>query len=303
MARKLLLLSFTLVACLLGSLGAEAVEAYANYTSSNKTLTFYYDDLKSSRTGKKYSLNTGTSSPGWQFDGNNISITQVVFDPSFAEARPVSAYCWFSWMVNLESITGIQYLNTSNVTTMHWMFQGCKVLTSLDVSGFVTDNVNNMDGMFAYCPLTSLDVSNFNTSKVNNMSFMFSYCSNLTTIYVGDGWSTTAVTQSQEMFNNSPNLRGSQGTTYDANHIDVAYAHIDGGPSNPGYFTEKPTFILGDVDDDGQVKIADVTALINYLLSGDASTINLQAADVDGDGQVKIADVTALINYLLTGNW
>lgn len=302
MERKILLLSFALVAYLLGSLGAKAAEAYANYTSSNKTLTFYNDDLKSSRSGKTYSLNTGTYSPGWQFDGNNVSITHVVFDPSFAEARPVSAYCWFSWMVNLQSITGIQHLNTSNMTTMHWMFQGCKALTSLDVSGFVTDNVNNMDGMFAYFPLTSLDVSNFNTSKVKDMSFMFSYCTNLTTIYVGDGWSTSAVTQSLEMFIKSPNLKGGQGTTYDANHIDAAYAHIDGGPSNPGYFTKKSTVIQGDVNNDGNVNISDVTALINYILSGDATAINLQAADFNQNGKVNITDITDLINYLLSGS-
>ena len=64
-----------------------------------------------------------------------------------------------------------------------------------------------------------------------------------------------------------------------------------------------PSFTRGDVDGDGQVKISDVTALINYLLSGDASAINLQAADCDQDGNVKISDVTSLINYLLSGSW
>ena len=294
---------FALVAALMCTLGVQAVEAYANYTPANKTLAFYYDDLKSTRTGKTYVLNTGTYSPGWQFDGNNLSVQQVVFDPSFAQARPISAYCWFSWMINLQSITGIEYLNTSSMTTMHWMFQGCKILTSLDVSGFNTDNVNNMDGMFAYCPFTTIDVSNFNTSKVNNMSFMFSYCSNLTTIYVGRGWSTAAVTESLEMFISNPNLRGSQGTTYDANHVDKAYAHVDGGPSNPGYLTAKSTDVQGDVDGDGHVSIADVTALIDYLLSGNAGNIDLDNADCNQDSDISISDVTALIDYLLRGTW
>ena len=66
---------------------------------------------------------------------------------------------------------------------------------------------------------------------------------------------------------------------------------------------ETPEFLRGDVDKNGEVKIADVTALINYLLSGDASSINLQAADCDQNGEIKIADVTALINYLLSGSW
>ena len=65
----------------------------------------------------------------------------------------------------------------------------------------------------------------------------------------------------------------------------------------------KQTFLRGDVDNSGDVKIGDVTALINYLLNGDATGINLQSADCDMSGDVKIGDVTALINYLLSGVW
>ena len=65
----------------------------------------------------------------------------------------------------------------------------------------------------------------------------------------------------------------------------------------------KVEFVRGDVDNSGEVRIGDVTALINYLLSGDASQINTQAADCDKSGDVKIGDVTALINYLLSGSW
>ena len=70
---------------------------------------------------------------------------------------------------------------------------------------------------------------------------MFYNCSNLRTIYVGNGWSTAAVTHSANMFSNCTSLVGGQGTTYDANHIDKTYAHIDGGASNPGYFTAAGT--------------------------------------------------------------
>ena len=64
-----------------------------------------------------------------------------------------------------------------------------------------------------------------------------------------------------------------------------------------------PPTMRGDVDGDGEVAIADVSALIDYLLTGNASAINLDAADVDTDGEVSIADVSALIDYLLTGAW
>lgn len=61
-------------------------------------------------------------------------------------------------------------------------------------------------------------------------------------------------------------------------------------------------FVLGDVDNSGTANISDVTALINYLLSGNAEGVNLQAADVYRDSKVNISDVTALINLLLSGN-
>ena len=203
-----------LLTAMMCALGASADQAYACYTPTNMTLTFYYDTQRSSRSGTTYDLNTGSNIPGWYIDSAYASVTSVVFDPSFANARPYSTYCWFQMMTNLTSITGMkEYLNTSSVTNMLNMFNGCSGLTSLDVSGF-------------------------NTAKVTNMTYMFYNCSGLTTIYAGIGWSTDAVTYSDRMFYNCTSLVGGQGTAYDANHTDKTYAHIDSGPSNPGYFTE-----------------------------------------------------------------
>ena len=304
-------------------------EAYACYTPSNTTLTFYYDKLCSSRTGTTYDLNTGNNWPDWYTDGTNASVTKVVFDPSFANARPTTTYDWFYYMQNLQSITGISYLNTSEVTSMaymfcncsiltsldvshfntskvtdmRYMFYNCRTLTSLDVSSFNTSKVTNMCALFLNCKLTSLDLSGFNTSKVTNMRYMFAGGLNQQTIYVGNDWSTAAVTESSDMFTNCFNLVGGQGTTYDASHVDKAYAHIDGGTSNPGYFTAKNTGLRGDVNGDGSVNISDVTALIDYLLSGNPSGVNVTAADCNQDSSVNISDVTALIDYLLSGHW
>ena len=304
MKKALLFRLAVLVAAMMCALGASAAEAYACYTSSNTTLTFYYDSQRSSRTGTTYDLNTGISNPGWQTDGTNASVTQAVFDPSFAGARPTTTYDWFYHMSNLQSIMGLSYLNTSEVTYMNWMFSGCTNLTSLDVSHFNTSKVTLMYYMFGFCEnLTSLDLSSFNTSNVTEMRFMFVGCTNLRTIYVGNGWSTAAATDSEQMFYNCTNLVGGKGTTYDANHIDKAYAHIDGGTSNPGYFTDKNASLRGDVNGDGSVNISDVTALIDYLLSGNASGINLSGADCNQDSSVNISDVTSLIDYLLSGRW
>ena len=112
---------------------------------------------------------------------------------------------------------------------------------------------------------------------------MFYNCPDLRTIYVGSGWSTAAVTNSVNMFNNCTSLVGGQGTTYDANHVDKTYAHIDGGPSNPGYFTDKNASLRGDVNGDGSVNISDAIMLINYVLNGTAQGINLENANCNQD--------------------
>ena len=276
-------------------LTAVVPEPYACYTSSNTTLTFYYDNLRNTRTGTIYDLNTGSNQPGWCSDGTCVSVTKVVFDRAFANARPTTTSLWFAMMANLTSITGMSYLNTEDVTSMLSMFHSCGKLTSLDLSNFSTAKVISMAYMFHNCSgLTSVDVSGFNTSKVINMGYMFNACSNLTTIYAGDGWTTDAVTTSGNMFNKCTKLVGGKGTTFDANHVDKAYAHIDGGPSNPGYFTGLSQ--AGDVNGDGSVTIADVTSLIDILLNGGTAPAG---ADVNGDGSVTIADVTALIDMLL----
>lgn len=57
--------------------------------------------------------------------------------------------------------------------------------------------------------------------------------------------------------------------------------------------------LMGDVNDDGEVNIGDVTAIIDYLLGNASDTFNIEAADVNGDGEVNIGDVTAIIDMLL----
>lgn len=183
-------------------------------------------------------------------------------------------------MSKLRSITGLNYLNTTNVTDMSSMFNDCE-------------------------SLTSLNLSSFNTANVTTMKSMFNESDNLRTIYVGDGWTTAAVTSSTYMFDVCTSLVGGKGTAYSSsNQKDKTYDHIDGGPSNPGYFSEKGgAFTRGDVNGDGSVTIADVSALIDYLLTGDPTGVNLAAADCNGIDGVSIADVSALIDYLLTGSW
>ena len=204
-----------------------------------QTLTFYYDEEKASRSGTKYSMNTGTNTPGWT-SATNIagSITQVVFDPSFADYQPTTCYKWFSHCSNLHTITGIEYLNTSSVTSMYYMFVDCENLATLDLKHFNTSNVTNMSYMFFSCSFTTLDLSYFNTSNVTNMSEMFSNCNTLKTIYVGDEWDVSNVSYSDNMFNYCSELVGGNGTTYSSSNKNKYYARVD-APGTPGYLTYK----------------------------------------------------------------
>ena len=80
---------------------------------------------------------------------------------------------------NLKSITGLEYLNTTNVKSMRQMFCYCKALTSLDITHLKTNTVTDMFSMFNTCGVSSLDVSNFNTENVTDMAYMFKYCNQL----------------------------------------------------------------------------------------------------------------------------
>ena len=158
----------------------------------------------------------------------------------FKTGNVTDMYGMFSGCSGLTSLD-VSGFKTDNVTLMGFMFSNCSGLTSIDVSGFKTDKVKGMYRMFRGCSgLTSLDLSGFKTDNVTDMKGMFEYCSLLTTIYVGNDWNIDKVTYSGEnMFLNCTSLVGGKGTKYDANHVGVTYAHIDGGPSNPGYLTGK----------------------------------------------------------------
>ena len=238
--KPLFLRAVILLITLMSAMGANAAEAYACYTSSNKTLTFYYDNQRSSCTGKTYDLNTGDNIPNWYYDGIYEDVTNVDFDASFAGARLMTTSYWFYDMKNLQFIANINNLNTSEVVYMNGMFEGCSSLTFINLGNFDTSNVTNMGNMFRRCTgLTSLSLHSFITSKVTNMFCMFAGCKNLTTIYVGLGWNTSALTDagSIDIFSQCTRLVGEQGTCYNSSNSDRKYAHIDGGTSNPGYLT------------------------------------------------------------------
>lgn len=138
---------------------------------------------------------------------SNEAITKVVFDKSFAQARPTSTFCWFLGMKNLTSIEGMEYLDTSGVKYMNLMFDGCSNLEHIDVSRFNTENVESMMGMFEGCSsLEHIDVSGFVTASVESMASMFEGCSNLKSINIS-GFSTSQLERVSGMFKGCTSLK------------------------------------------------------------------------------------------------
>lgn len=174
-------------------------EAYAVLSTDGTTLSFYYDGKKSSRDGQVFTelnYNGGIGMP-WC----NSTITTVVFDKTFANYDELTNMSgWFYKCSSLTTLSGLEYVNTTNVTDMFEMFAFCSVLTTLDLSSFNTSNVTNMYGMFRNCSgLTSIDLSSFNTSKVTDMLSMFYGCSGLTNLDLSS-FNTSNVTDMRGMF-------------------------------------------------------------------------------------------------------
>ena len=250
----MLLMLLLLPAGMVAQKAASSSKYIATYESSTQTLTF-----------KKNVGKTLPKNSAWVNDRQRVAtiknklgngtIVHIVFDKSFSTYTPTSLYCFFENLTKLETITGLEYLNTENVTNMGRMFYDCSKLTSLDVSKFNTANVTNMSYMFTGCSaLLSLDVTNFNTANVTNMSTMFyncskltslyltnfntekvtsmegmfSYCRALTTIYASSKFVTTQVSNSSGMFKNCEKLKGEEVWTKDK-ATDKTYAKIEGG--------------------------------------------------------------------------
>ena len=364
-------------------------EPYAVLSENNTKLTFFYDNKKISNNGMgvgPFTVNYNTETKSYYVEGREWEnhagdIITVEFASSFANCRTITNMAgWFLGNTKLQTINGLEYLNTSNVTNMHAVFDDCSSLTSLDLSTFDTHKVTDMRGMFYGCTslitlnvtsfntsnvrlfnsmfnnctalksidvsnfdtrnatslrmmfrncislealeirnfetpnvtdmyhvfsglrlpgidlskmntekvetmeglfyktaFSSLDLSGFNTSQVKNMYMMFTNSSNLQTIYVGDGWSTSNVTDGRNMFSNCNSLVGSAGTPYDSTCVDVTYAHIDGGENNPGYFTANNERVIN-----GKFVTTDYSSFA-YALEDNGTVIEITDNDIVDD--------------------
>ena len=175
---------------------------YAEFDNATGTLTFSYKGVKPEGA---YDLNAEAFRPQWK----NIETTvkKVVFNASFANAKPTICYAWFYNNSNLTTIEGLEYLNTEDVTNMGFMFDGCSALKSLNLSKFNTAKVTSMKNMFNNCSaLKSLNLSGFNTAKVTDMNSMFRSCSALESLDLSM-FNTASVGSMPSMFRGATKLK------------------------------------------------------------------------------------------------
>ena len=214
----MLLMLLLLPTRMVAQTAASSSKYIATYESSTQTLTF-----------KEYVGETLPENSAWVEDKQtvatinknlgNVTIVHIVFDESFSTYTPTSLYCFFEDLKKLETITGLEYLNTEKVTDMYGMFYNCSSLTSLDVTHFNTANVTDMRYMFYYCSsLTSLDVTHFNTAKVTNMRYMFYNCKALTSLDVTK-FNTAKVTNMSYMFSNCKALTSLDVTNFNSENV------------------------------------------------------------------------------------
>jgi len=190
----------------MGSVGPEPKPQEPYVVYNNGTLTFYCDTEKNSREGTTYNLNAHFTYPDWK--DLNKTVTDVVFDASFANARPETTAYWFDDCVNLVEVRGLSYLNTEKVKGMNRMFSGCKKIVKLELSNFNTENVSSMAGMFLNCcNISCLDLSSFNTVGVQSTVQMFSACSKLEKLTLGFNYTTVEKMEISDTFRGCSSLK------------------------------------------------------------------------------------------------
>jgi surface protein len=185
------------------------IEPEVYVTMNGTILNVWYDKQRITRKTTTCDLDEFTS------DMRNTT-KKVIIDPSVANTTIASMYNQFANMPNLESVEGLEYIHTADVS---FMFMNCTALKSIDLNGFDLSGVTSAVGMFMKC-------------------------TNLTTIYCEADYTSLAGAVSIGMFDGCTSLVGGNGTTYNSAHKDASYARPDRGTDAPGYFTHTGTYTV-----------------------------------------------------------
>ena len=255
--------------------------AWVRFDEGTGTLTFHCSTAKTDA-DTDYSLNEGRDTPGWNAKAGDIKT--VTFTRSFRDVRPTDCSMWFYKCENLTRIDGLENLNTSEATDMQYMFNGCKKLDSLDLSGFSTANVTSMQAMFKGCSgLTALNLSGFSGSQVTTTVEMFSGCTSLAAVSLAQ-FDTPKLKEMDKMFQSCSAL-----TSLDLSSFSLGEVNFDKGISGNqlfDYCTSLKTVYVGD-----SLKFKDGL----YMFRGCG---NLRGAIAYVDGKYGVEQASYVSGYL-----
>ena len=261
----------------------EQAKAYFVYDETSKTMTLFFDGKCVSRKGMSL-----------EFDYKvRDRVEKVVFDSSFAQYHIEDCSSLFKGYTELVTIENLQFLNTSNATTMCNMFNGCRSLTNLYLSGLNTDKVTDMSNMFKGCSsLKNLDLSGINAEKVKDMSYMFWGCSSLENLNLS-GFKTADVTNMRYMFDNCSSLTNLDLSGFKTTEVTDMSIMFNGCSSlkNLDLSSFKPTKVT-----DISFMFWDCSSLTNLNLSGfDTSNVTNMRGMFNGCSSLTNLDLSGFI--------
>ena len=265
-------------------------QAYAYYDEATHTLTFARAKGAPIPTGKQGSIDYFDWT-GLDVDTMKLSLTRLPWHKYRGDIQkvvikdriaPIWMVAWFYDCENLESIQGMDLLDDSNLEEIGGTFYNCKKLTELDLSSISGG------------------------TQLSNMSGTFDGCSNLKTIYVSDAFSANGVGNDSYCFDDCTSLVGGAGTTFSADRTSTEYAHIDGGPSNPGYFTDiadKPAGASAPSGSDSELNTAGADKEAPRYAEPESEA---ESGGVDADGEPADAGLSgdaAALAAANSGTW
>lgn len=163
----------------------------------------------------------------------------VVIDPGFNAPQLTSLELMFN-RSHVKSIKGLEYLITSKITNMNYMFTYCDELEEIDFSGCNTENVTTFMNLFNNTPSLSrlIGINELNTANVTDYTRAFGEVGQLTKLDISN-WSIAPNAVTTNMF------LGAQIYEINANCFTALYGDI----SNMFYLTKWYTIHLDNLND------------------------------------------------------
>ena len=215
-------------------------------------------------------------------------------------------YCnIFQMFDSLKTIKNIKLLNTSNVTSMAFMFSGCKSLESIDITNFNTSTVKNMRWMFANCQkLTTINLKEIDTSQVTDMSYMFQNCSSLANLDVSS-FDTSQVKNTAQMFAGCKQLTEINLNNFDTSQVTSMYnmfsdcsslTNLDLSGFNTSN-TTSTTYMFSNCNNLTSLNVRSFdTSKVTNMGSMFSGCSNLTTIDVSNFNTSKVTDMSSMFH-------